>query len=333
MLKAIIPVAGAGTTLRPHTHTQPKPLMPVAGKPILSHIVENLIQAGVHDFGFIIGYLGEKIEDFIRSRYSGKINMEFILQSPREGLGHAIWTARSAIRSADEILVVLGDTIIDADLSQFIGSQHSALGVQEVEDPRKFGVAVVDDGAVVSLAEKPNIPKSNLALVGLYKIKECDLLIEELKRLIREGRKGANNEYHLTDALMGMVRAGIRFQALNVDNWYDCGKKDSLLNTNRILLERLADTLPEYHYKNCVILPPVHIGEGCTIQDSIIGPNVAVAENATIKNSIVKNSILGAWSRLESIILNGSVIGNDASLTGHAQSVNIGDNTEIDFSS
>jgi glucose-1-phosphate thymidylyltransferase len=333
MIKAVIPVAGVGTTLRPHTHTQPKPLIPVAGKPILGHIIENLLSVGIKDFVFVIGYLGEKIEEFVRARYADSINMEFVVQSPREGTGHAIWVARHTFAKADEILIVLGDTIFDVDLDAVLRSPNSTVGVQVVDDPRKFGVAMLDEmGFVVNVVEKPRIPKSNLGLVGLYRIKEVAALIKALDDLIAHKERGDRNEYHLTDAMMKMIASGVKIRTHMVDNWFDCGQKDSLLQTNRILLERIQN-LPDYQFAECVILHPVFIAENCTIENSIIGPNVAIAENAVIRNSIVCNSILGAYSQLESIVLEGSVIGNDASLKGKSHSVNIGDNTEIDFNS
>jgi glucose-1-phosphate thymidylyltransferase len=333
MIKAIIPVAGVGTTLRPHTHTQPKPLIPVAGKPILGHIIENLMSAGIKDFVFVIGYLGEKIEEFVRSRYGDQIQLEFVVQSPREGTGHAIWVARNAFLDASEILIVLGDTIFDVDLKGVLLAPTSTVGVQVVDDPRKFGVAMLDEnGFVTNVVEKPRIPKSNLALVGIYRIKEVMALVEALHVLISNKERGERNEYHLTDAIMKMIQSGLRLRTHMVDNWFDCGQKESLLQTNRILLDRIEE-LPTYNFADCVILHPVHISENCTIEGSIIGPNVAIAENAVIRNSIVRNSILGAYSHLDSIVLDGSVIGNDASLRGKSNSVNIGDNTEIDFNS
>jgi glucose-1-phosphate thymidylyltransferase len=333
MIKALIPVAGVGTMLRPHTHTQPKPLIPVAGKAILGHIIENLLSAGIRDFVFVIGYLGEKIEEYVRDRYSDTANLEFVVQSPREGLGHALWVARHAIRDADEVLIVLGDTIFDVDLEAVLGAEHSTVGVQVVVDPRKFGVAMLDDdGFISSVVEKPRIPKSNLALVGLYRIIEVAALISALDDLIAANARGDRQEFQLTDALQKMISGGMKIKTHMVDNWFDCGKKESLLETNRTLLERQTGAR-DYNFRNTVILPPVYISEFCVIENSIVGPNVAIAEYATIKNSIVKNSILGAYSQLDSIVLDQSVIGNDSSLKGRDNSVNIGDNTEIDFNS
>ncbi len=332
MIKAIIPVAGIGTTLRPHTHTQPKPLIPVAGKPILGHIIENLVSVGIKDFVFVIGYLGEKIEQFVKARYEDKINAQFVVQAPREGTGHAIWVAKESFQDADEALIVLGDTIFDVDLAAVLRGPTSTVGVQVVDDPRKFGVAMLDEhGFVENVVEKPKIPKSNLGLVGLYRIKEVAALVAALTELIDNNERGDRNEFHLTDALMKMIKQGVKIRTHMVDNWFDCGKRESLLETNRILLERVSDH-PDYNLNDCVIVHPVHISENCTIENSIIGPNVAIAENAVIRNSIVRNSILGAYSHLDAIVLEGSVIGNDAALKGKSHSVNIGDNTEIDFS-
>ena len=330
MIKAVIPVAGVGTRLRPHTHTQPKPLIPVAGMPILGHTIENLIQAGIKDFVFIIGHLGEKIEDFVRSRYAGQINLEFVVQSPRKGLGHAIWVAREPIQSAEEILIVLGDTIFDADIKTIMRAPFSTLAVQEVDLPQNFGVVKLDeDGFVASAVEKPKIPMSNLGMVGLYKIKEVNILIDSLDKIMQEN-PGDAKEYHLTDGLVKMLEAGVKIRTIQVEHWFDCGKKDALLETNRIMLERMK-SFPEYEFHNCVIRPPVYISEGCQISNSIIGPYVAIDENAVIENSIITNSILGAYSHLDSIILANSVLGSDSALKGKAHAVNIGDNTEIDF--
>lgn len=331
-MKAVIPVAGAGTQLRPHTHTQPKPLIPVAGKPILGHIIENLIQAGVKHQVFIIGYLKEKIQEYVLDNYSDQIEIEFVVQEPRKGLAHAIWQAREQIHKEDEILVVLGDTIFGNDTSKILKQKGNVLAVQEVDNPLDFGIAVIgSDQSVISLAEKPEIPVSNFALVGMYKISAVKALLGEIAGMLQENLI-EGKEYTLTEALMRMINKGEHFFASRVSNWFDCGKKQSLLNANRILLDRSRNNgKTEYTTKNCVIIPPVYISKGCKIQNSIVGPYVAIAEHAFINNSIVKNSILGAYSELDAIMLNNSVVGNDTLLRGKSNSVNIGDNTEIDF--
>ncbi len=327
---AMIPVAGVGTQLRPHTHTQPKPLIPVAGKPILGHIIESMLDAGVTRQIFVVGYLRDKIKEYVLGDYGDQINAEFVLQEPRKGLAHALWVAKDAVGDAQEMIVNLGDTIFTVDIQRILAMEGSALAVHQVDDPRNFGIAMLDEQTFVKkLTEKPSIPTSNLALVGLYKIEELTLLYSILEEMVKKPIK-VTEQYAFTDALMEMVTRGVKFRTMTVENWFDGGHKKTLLQTNRILLERKGRH-HNYQYHNTVIIPPVHIAEGCEINHSIIGPYVAIAEGSRINYSIVRNSILGAYSRLESIILQNSVIGNDTSLRGKTNSINIGDNAEIDF--
>src|SRR5690606_31819759 len=172
-MKAIIPVAGAGTKLRPHTYTQPKALIPLAGKTVLSIIVDQLKEGGINEFIFIVGYLGEKIQDYVKTNYPD-INAHFVYQNDRQGIGHAVRLTRSIVKN-DEVFIVLGDTICDFNLKEVIASPTSMIGVKKVDDPRTFGVAELEEDRITHVVEKPQIPKSNLALVGIYKIKETDL--------------------------------------------------------------------------------------------------------------------------------------------------------------
>jgi len=329
-MKAIIPVAGVGTQLRPHTHTQPKPLIPVAGKPILGHIIDNLLDAGITEQVFIVGYLKEKIQDYVTSAYKDVLKMEFVTQEPRKGLAHALWTAREVILKEEEILVLLGDTLFgEGDTHSVLKQKGSILAVHEVDTPREFGIVLLDDDNYVKkLVEKPDIPTSNLALVGLYKLGDLPLLVSVLDNMMKD-LASDGTEYSLTEALMGMVKRGARFRTHQVENWFDCGKKSTLLHTNRVLLGRIDQQ--DHSFENTVIIPPVHIAPGCEIRNSIIGPYVAIGEHAHIAQSIVRNSILGAYSQLDAIILGSSVVGNDTTLRGRANHINIGDNTEIDF--
>jgi glucose-1-phosphate thymidylyltransferase len=330
-MKALIPVAGIGTRLRPHTHTQPKSLIPVAGKPILAHIVDSLINAGINEFVFIIGYLGDKIERYISSNYPD-IKAFYVVQTDGKGTGHAIWLAKDLLKDNEPVFIVFGDTIIHADLKKIASSNISLLGVKKVEDPRDFGVAEIDEsGLITRLVEKPSIPKSNQALVGIYKICETKQLKQALNFNI-ENEILTRGEYQLTDVLMRMIDMGVKFHAYNVDGWFDCGKKDILLETNAILLK-----LTNYHracsnqFKNTIIIDPVYIGENSSISNSIIGPNVSIGNNVIVEYSIIRNSIIGPYSHLDNASLDSSVIGNDASLKGLSLSLNLGDSTEINF--
>lgn len=330
-MKAIIPVAGAGTKLRPHTYTQPKALIPLAGKTILSIIVDQLHEAGIKDFIFIIGYLGDKIQDYVKKHYP-HLNCHFVQQSERFGVGHAINLTRELV-GTDEVLIVLGDTIADYDVKEIINAPYSMLGVKKVDDPRNFGVAEIEeDGFISRVVEKPSIPKSNMALVGVYKIKETDFMFSCLESLIVTNDRGYD-EFSLTDALECMMRRGAKFKSFKVPNWFDCGKKETLIESNATLLKKFGGNISDnHHFENTIFIPPVSIGEGCDIKNSVIGPHVTIGEHSTLNHAIIKDSIIGSYSNLIEIVLSKSLIGNDAEVRGVNRSLNIGDNTAIDLS-
>lgn len=329
-MKAIIPVAGAGTKLRPHTYTQPKALIPMAGKTILSIIVDQLKEAGITEFIFIVGYLGDKIRDYVKTNYPDLL-VHFVFQNDRQGIGHALKLTREIV-DGDEVIVVLGDTICEYDVEKVLNSPDSMIGVKKVDDPRDFGVAEIDgDGFVSHLVEKPQIPKSNMALVGIYKIKETPELFACLDRNISQGLR-SHGEYSITDALDCMIQDGVKVKIFKVDSWFDCGKKETLLDSNATLLRKFSDSAENhYSFENTVIIQPVSIGNNCEIKNSIIGPNVTVGDNTTIDFSIIKYSIIGSYSNLFDIVLDYSLIGSDTSIRGETRTLNIGDNTNIDL--
>lgn len=332
MMKAIIPVAGAGVRLRPLTYTQPKPLIPVAGKPIISFIIDQLVGVGIRDFVFVIGYLGEKIRIFIEEHYPN-LNIQFVTQEKRLGSGHAIWVARETIRDSDEVMIFFGDVIIDVDFQKVMAFPGTCVGVKKVHDPREFGVVEYRGSDLAKrVVEKPRIPKSDMAMVGFYKISEVPALLEALEYVVTEN-PAELEEYPLTHALMRMIDMGVDIRTITVDNWFNCGKKEVLLETNAILLDRegyASYDLP--NFDNSIVIHPVSIGDDCQISNSIIGPHVTIGHNAVIDNVILKNSIIGNYASLKEVILQKSVVGNDTAITGLRQSLNIGDNTEIDFS-
>ncbi len=330
-MKAIIPVAGAGTKLRPHTYTQPKALIPLAGKTILSLIVDQLHEAGVKDFIFIIGYLGEKIQKYVEKEYPN-LNCSFVQQNERFGIGHAINLTKELV-GGDEVIIILGDTIADYDVKEIIDSPVSMLGIKRVDDPRNFGVAEIDEtGLITRVVEKPSIPKSNMALVGVYKIKETEFMFSCLEKLIVTNEKGYE-EFSLTDALECMMQRGAKFQSFKVTNWFDCGKKETLLESNATLLKKFGgNSLAQHGFENTIIIPPVSIAEGCDIKNSVIGPNVTIGEHTKLNHAIIKDSIIGSYSNLFEIVLSKSLIGSDAEVRGVNRSLNIGDNTAIDLS-
>ena len=330
-MQAIIPVAGAGKRLRPLTYTQPKVLISVAGRPILSYIIDNLRENGVTDFVFVIGYLGDKIKEYVEKNYP-TINARFVTQEERHGLGHAIWMSRSCVDMQSPLVIQLGDTILDADFKAILSMKNSTLCVKKVEDPRAFGVAEIDESGIIkNLVEKPQIPKSNMALVGFYFIRETQQLFDSLA-LHPVKDNSADEEFNLTTGLQHMISDGVVFQSFKVEHWFDVGKKDILLETNAILLKKNGDVSFNTGVSdNSIFIAPYHIAQGVRISNSVIGPNVTIGENSEVNNSLLKNSVIGSFSRLENVTLHSSLIGSDTTIIGNSQSLNIGDNTEIDL--
>ncbi|MEN0004610.1 MAG: sugar phosphate nucleotidyltransferase [Bacteroidota bacterium] len=331
-MKAIIPVAGAGTRLRPLTYTQPKPLIPVAGKPIISFIIDQLKEVGINDFVFVIGYLGEKIKNYVDTTYPD-IEKVYVTQEERLGSAHAIWTAREYFKDASEVFIFFGDVIVDADFRAIVDHPASVLGTKKVNDPWSYGIIECNsDNVAQRVVEKPKIPKSDMAMVGIYKIKEVLQFVDALDFNIQNNIR-TNGEFPLTDALMRMIERQVQFKSVVVDNWFNCGKKEVLLETNAAFLDRegyATANLPTFD--NTIIIHPVSIGENCKISDSVIGPHVTIGDNARIDRAILSDSIIGNYASIHEVILQKSVVGNDTAITGLRQRLNIGDNTEIDFS-
>lgn len=321
-MHAIIPVAGVGTRLRPHTHTLPKVLLNVAGKPILGHILDKLLEEGVTSATIIVGYYGELVEEYVRANYS--FDVRFVEQPVREGLGHSVYLARETFGETP-LLIILGDTIFNVDLRPVLASEYSSLGVKTVEDPRRFGVVEMEGEFVSHLVEKPEVPPTNLAIVGLYFIKNPALLSECLEDLVHNDRR-TRGEYQLTDALQMMIERGEKFTTFPVDSWFDCGKPETLLETNRDLLDRIKSSV---EIPGVVINHPVSIDPTAEITGSIIGPHTTVARGAVIRDAIVRDAIVGEEAMVEGVVLSGSIIGNSAQVHGNAGQLNIGAHSEV----
>jgi len=324
-MRAVIPVAGIGTRLKPHTYTTPKVLLNVGGKPMLGHILEKLLEEKVYKATFVIGHLGDQIKDYVKKEYPS-IKADFIEQKKMDGLGHAIYTAIPTFDDK-EIFIILGDTVFDVYLKDVFKDKQSALGVKKVDDPSRFGVAVLENGYINKLVEKPTTPISNLALVGLYYIANSDALVKSLNNLIKKDIR-TKGELQLTDALQMMLDDGEKIKTFDVNGWYDCGKPETLLSTNRFLLDQKSVTKK---FENVVINPPVFIAEDAKIENSVIGPYATIDKGCIIKESVIKNSIVGTNSQVSKAMLNGSIIGNNTIVKGAFKKLNIGDSTEIDF--
>jgi glucose-1-phosphate thymidylyltransferase len=320
---AIIPAAGIGTRLRPHTYTLPKALLYVAGRPIISHILDDVKRLDVSSVVVIVGYKGELVEEYVAKEYR-ELRPKFVFQEKRDGIGHAVHLTREAADTGEPVLIILGDTIVRTDLKKITALGTNALGVKEVEDPRRFGVCEVEEGRIVRLVEKPKDPPSNLALVGLYWLRDSSLLFRMLDEQIARDIR-TRGEYQITDALQMMIDRGARFVPFTIDDWFDCGKPEALLETNRALLAGHAG-VPET--EGSVVIPPVSIAATARIVNSIVGPHVSVGSGSVVENSIVRDSILDQGSSVKDCLLEGSIIGPRAVVRGGFQRLNIGDSSE-----
>lgn len=324
-MRAIIPVAGVGSRLRPHTYTLPKVLLNVAGKPILAHILDKIVDEGITEATIVVGHMGDKIRDFVSENYP-RLPVEYIEQEERLGLGHAIYLSRDTI-GAEPVLIILGDTIFDVDLRPVIGGAVSALGVKPVDDPRRFGVAETSDGFITHLIEKPEKPRSNLAVVGLYYIVNGGLLVRCLHELVERDIR-TKGELQLTDALQMMLDRGEKIRTFDVEGWYDCGKPETLLSTNRSLLEKSAPSNP---IAGVIVNDPVYVAPTAVLTNCVIGPFTSIGDRAVVDSSVIRNSIIGSEARVSMALLENSIIGNESVLKGSYKRVNVGGSSEIDL--
>ncbi len=323
-MKAIIPAAGIGSRLRPHTHTAPKALLHVAGKPILGHILDELLAFGIDEIVVVVGFMGEKIVEYVKKNY--EIRASFITQKELNGLGWAIYITKEHI-AEEPILIILGDTIFETDLSEVLAGQFDSIGTKIVDNPRRFGIAETDGQFITALVEKPEKPISNQALVGIYYIKSTDLFSRCLEEMVAK-KITTRGEYQLTDALGLMIKHGCKMTTFNVDGWFDCGKPDTLLSTNRYLLSQIesVDKRP-----GNTLLPPVYISPSAIMENSVVGPNVSVGDDARIVRSIVKDSIISECAEVTDCLLEQSLIGNNSIISGQFKRANLGDSSEIEY--
>lgn len=327
-MKVIIPLAGRGTRLRPHTHSKPKPLIKVAGKAVLGHILDTLKGLDVEEIIFITGDMQGQIQEFVSSNY--KYRASYIKQEELLGDGYAINLAKDKIKG--DVLIIFVDTVFKGDLSVIKKLKEDGIvWVKQTKTPERFGVVVLDKNKnIIKIVEKPKTFVSDLAVIGLYYFKDSAKMFSYLAKIIKNEKTSSGGEYRLADAIEIMIAGGIKLQAREVDVWADCGKPETLLSTNRYLLDHgHARTAPT---KNSVIIPPVYIGEDVTVVNSIIGPHVSIAKKCVIINSIIRDSIIDQNSIIESSALDKSLIGDSALIKDTFRKVNVGDNSEIDLS-
>lgn len=297
--------------MRPHTHTKAKPLLPVAGKPVLDHVIDSLKKLDISEYIFITGHLKEQIQEYITKHHDFKAT--FIEQQVKDGTAGAIKLAEEHVD--EPVLIVFVDTVFDADLTMIEKSEDDGIiWAKEVEDYQRFGVIVHDEEKhMQKIVEKPKEPVSKLANIGVYYIKDYKLMFEGIHH-VYEQKLTLKGEYYLTDAFQYMIDKGAKIRVAEVDGWYDCGKPETTLDTNAVLLERhkALKSTP----KESIIDDPVFIDEGCTIEHAAIGPNVSIAKGCTVRNAVLRNCIIDENSVVEDIALHDSILGEETFIEG-----------------
>lgn len=322
-MDVILPVAGFGTRLRPHTWSKPKPLVSVAGKPMLEHVLDRVMPVNPEKLVFITGYLGDQIEAWARATYD--VPVEFVEQPEMLGQTDAIVRTRDLVR--DDALILFPDMLFEADFTGLPEAGVDGIAfTKEVEDPSAYGIAVLDDdGRVTKLIEKPSDPVSNLAVIGIYYIRHMPDLYEAIDRQI-EQKLMTKDEYFLADALQLMIDDGKRFEVRNVPVWEDAGNSDALLQTNRYLLDH--GSANDARVDGAVIVQPSIVHADATIENAVVGPYASVSAGATIRNAVVTDSIVEQNAVVEGVVLDHSVVGVKAEATGSPARLDLGDNAK-----
>ncbi|WP_103030335.1 sugar phosphate nucleotidyltransferase [Salinibacter altiplanensis] len=331
-MKLIVPMAGRGTRVRPHSHVTPKPLLTVRGRSIVERIVDTFSQvlpAPPDDGVFVLGPdFGNEIRDQLTALCDERgITPHFPVQEEALGTAHAVGCADEHLQG--EGVVVFADTLFGLSDEVTLGDADVMAFVREVDDPSRFGVAVRDGEQVTELIEKPDDPISNEALIGIYYLRELAQLKDGIDHVIDSDLKGADGEYQLTDALDYRLQQGDVFTAAGVDAWMDCGTIPALLETTGRVLERESGDLHEGTVEDSVVHDPVYIGPDATVKNAVVGPHVSIEAGATVSNSVVRDSIVFAGGEVENAVLADSVIGRDAAVDQRVRSLNVGDHSQI----
>jgi len=335
-MKIIVPMAGRGSRLRPHTLTVPKPLIPIAGKPIVQRLVEDItkvLQEKVEEIAFVIGDFGKEVEeDLIKIAENLGAKASIYQQEKPLGTAHAVYCAQSSLEGP--VVVAFADTLFTADF-KINATSDGVIWVKKVKDPSAFGIVKLDEqGFISELIEKPQTPVSDLAIIGIYYFKEGKALKNELKYLIDNHLK-VNGEYQLTDALENLKKKGRRFIPGKVNEWMDCGNKTVTIETNSKILklkegvEQLIDE--SALIDNSLIIPPCYIGEGAIIKNSKIGPFVSVGKRTRVEDCNITESLIQEDTIITNANLNKAMIGNNAIYVGIARKVSLGDYSVLDF--
>ncbi len=331
-MKLIIPMAGRGTRVRPHSHVTPKPLLDVKGKSMVERIIDtfNRVLPRPLDEGVFV--LGPDFSDDIREQLSRicerhGMTAHFAVQEEALGTAHAVYVAGDHLEG--EGISVFADTVFDMEPVDALGGADVIAWVKHVDDPRRFGVAVREGDRVVRLVEKPQEPISNEALIGIYYIKDLGALRREIDHLMAEDIRGAGGEFQLTDALDRMIQAGKVFTTATVTEWLDCGTIPALLDTTKRILEKESGDLRQGEVVDSVVIEPVYVGPGARVSNAVVGPYVSIEAGAVVERAVVRDSIVFSKARVENVVLTDSLIGRHAEVDGGADVLNVGDHSTV----
>lgn len=324
-MKLVIPMAGYGTRMRPHTWTRPKPLLPLAGKPVLAHILDRFNELPIEEYVFITGWLGEQVQEFIEEHYD--IPAHFVEQEEMLGQAHALWLAREHLTGP--LFLMFVDTLFDG--ADFSGLEEEGLDgiiyTQEVEDPRRFGVVEMSDaGWANKMIEKPESKENKKALIGLYYFRDGEWLARMTKELM-DRQIQTKGEYYLADAVQLMINEGANFDVRSVEVWQDTGKPETTFQTHRYLLEHGHDNSMDAVRPGTVIVPPVYVHPTAVIERSVVGPYVSVHAGAEVRESVLRDTVIDEETKVEGALLAESLVGRWVELKGRFHRLNVGDST------
>ncbi len=328
-MKVVIPLAGKGTRLRPHTHVTPKPLLRVGDKPVMAYILDDLRELGVNEAVVITGHLKERVQEYMTEEYPD-FHAVYVEQKEQRGTADAIVLAEPYVE--EEMLIIFVDTLFDADLSLVRRLPEDVAGViwaKEVEDYQRFGVVVTDEnGFMQKIIEKPSEPISKLANIGLYYIRDWKLLFEGVHHVMNS-EPGPSGEYYLTDAFQYMVDQGAKILTVPIEGWYDAGKPETLLETNLHVLSTTRGKSPPQR-DGVTVHEPVHVADGVTLEDAEIGPNVTLSAGTTVRGTRLRDTIVGEKATIENAELHDSLVGHRAVVRGVRGRVDVGDDSVVE---
>ena len=329
-MKAVIPLAGKGTRLRPHTHHTPKPLLKVAGKPVLAYLLDDLVTLGVEEAVFIVGYLRESVEAWIRAEYPG-LRGHYVLQEVQDGTAGAIALAEPHMD--EDVLIIFPDAVLEVDygLTKTLGADYGAvIWAKEVEDYQRYGVIVTnDDGTMAKIVEKPSEPVSKLANIGLYYVRDHELLYDGVRHTLASD-PGPSGEFYLTDAFQYMVDHGSRIATAPVEGWWDAGKPETLIETNEhLLLIGRGGIDPSATVEDCEVVEPVRFEADVVVRGGRVGPNVTLEAGTTVQQCELAHTVVGPDATLERSRLHDSIIGGRAQVTETSGTLLVTDNSVV----